>query len=259
MKAVCKCCGKEYEYTVKDISGGHRLLCGDSTSREDVERVMGGEKALVYSDPPYGVSIVSTHEAQSATESDGAFGFVGADGLVPVNAYAPIIGDETTETAEKFYKVCVEIGLKDFVLWGGNYFTAFLPPSPCWLIWDKREGVPSNNFADCEIAWTSFRSPSRIYRQLWSGLLRKGDRQFEGLKRMHPTQKPVELQTKIMIDFPAETYFDGFLGSGSFMVAAQNVGKKMYGIEKSEDYCAVILERMSQAFPALPIERITGV
>lgn len=236
--------------------GEHRLLCGDSTKREDVERVMAGEKALVYSDPPYGVSIVSTDKAQRATESDGTFGFVGAGGIVAVNAYAPIIGDDTTETAEKFYQVCIDIGLTDFILWGGNYFTEFLPPSPCWLIWDKREEIPSNNFADCEIAWASFQRPSRIYKQLWSGLLRKGDRRFEGERRMHPTQKPVELQTKIMADFPANIYFDGFLGSGSFMVAAQNVGKKMYGIEKSKDYCAVILERMSTAFPEMEIKRV---
>jgi site-specific DNA-methyltransferase (adenine-specific) len=217
---------------------------------------MGGEKALVYSDPPYGVSIVCTDKAKGSIGFGGALGFVGADGIVAVNAYAPIIGDDTTDTAEKFYKLCLEIGMKDFILWGGNYFTAFLPPSPCWLIWDKREEIPSNNFADCEIAWASFTKPSRIYRQLWSGLLRKGDRQFEGLRREHPTQKPVELQTKIMTDFPSDIYFDGFLGSGSFMVAAQNVGKKMYGIEKSIDYCAVILERMNTAFPDLQIERL---
>ena len=236
--------------------GKHRLLCGDSTKREDVERLLNGKNAFVYSDPPYGVSIVSTNKAQSTTESNGTYGFVGADGIVSVNAYAPIIGDDTTETAERFYKLCLEIGLNDFILWGGNYFTGFLPPSPCWLIWDKREEIPSNNFADCEIAWASFTKPSRIYRQLWSGLLRKGDRQFEGIKRLHPTQKPVELQTNIMIDFPADIYYDGFLGSGSFMVAAHNVGKKMYGIEKSVDYCAVILQRMSDAFPELTIERV---
>ena len=236
--------------------GEHRLLCGDSTKREDVERVMGGERALVFSDAPYGVEIVSTHKAKGSIGFGGKLGFVGAGGIVAVNAYSPIVGDDTTKTAEKFYKLCLELGMKDFILWGGNYFTAFLSPSPCWLVWDKREGIPSNNFADCEIAWTSFSKPSRIYSHLWSGLLRKGNRKDEGERRMHPTQKPVGLHEKIMADFPADVYYDGFLGSGTTMVACQNLSRKCRGIEISPNYCAVILQRMSDAFPDIKIERV---
>jgi hypothetical protein len=236
--------------------GTHRLLCGDSTKAEDVARVMGGEKALVFSDPPYGVSIVSTDKTTGSIGFGGKLGFVGAGGMVPVNAYHPIIGDDTTATAEGFYKACLDAGMNDFVLWGGNYFTAFLPASPCWLIWDKREDIPSNNFADCEIAWTSFDKPSRIYRHLWSGLLRKGNRKDELIGRVHPTQKPVGLAVNIMQDFPSDIYFDGFLGSGSFMVAAQNVGKRMYGIEMDASYAATVLQRMTDAFPGIEIKRI---
>ena len=234
----------------------HRLLCGDSTKSEDVALVMGGEKGIVFSDPPYGVSIVSTDKAKLPSESNETRGFVGAGGMVPVNAYHPIIGDDTIKTAQEFYGICIEVGIKDFILWGGNYFTTFLPPSPCWLIWDKRENIPSNNFADCEIAWTNFDKPSRIYRHLWSGLLRKGNRKDELMGRVHPTQKPVGLAINIMNDFPAEIYLDGFLGSGSFMVAAKNIGKRMFGIEMDPAYCAVTLERMATAFPGIEIKRI---
>lgn len=234
----------------------HRLLCGDSTKREDVKRVMGEERALVFSDAPYGVEIVSTDKASGTIGFGGKLGFVGAGGMVPVNAYAPIVGDDTTDTAENFYKLCLEIGLSDFILWGGNYFTAFLPPSPCWLVWDKREGIPSNNFADCEIAWTSFDKPSRVYSHLWSGLLRKGNRKDEGERRMHPTQKPVGLTEKIMADFPASVVYDGFLGSGTTLVACQNLGRRGRAIEISPACVAVTLERMSQAFPGIEIKRL---
>jgi len=229
--------------------GEHRLLCGDSTKAEDVARVMGGEKAVVFSDPPYGVSVVG---GGGKTHFKGT---VGGGGIVAANQYSNIIGDDTTDTAELFYQVCMGEGINDFILWGGNYFTAFLPPSCCWLIWDKREDVPSNNFADCEIAWTNYNKPSRIYRHLWSGLLRKGNRKDELNGRVHPTQKPVGLAVNIMQDFPADIYFDGFLGSGSFMVAAENVKKKMYGIEMDKDYCATILQRMLDAFPGIEIRR----
>ena len=223
--------------------GRHRVMCGDSTSAEDVGRLLGDAKPFVFSDPPYGVDIVCTNKAKGSIGFGGALGFVGAGGLVPANAYHPIIGDKTTEAAADYYRLCIEMGIKDFVLWGGNYFTAFLPASPCWLIWDKREEIPSNNFADCEMAWTSFDKPARIYRHLWSGLLRKGNRKDELVGRVHPTQKPVGLAQSIMQDFPADSYFDGFLGSGSFLISAENAGKQMFGMELSPEYVAVILER----------------
>ena len=242
--------------------GEHRLLCGDSTKADDVARVMGGEKAVVFSDPPYGVNAVGgggkTHfKGKVGGGGKTHFkGTVGGGGIVAANKYNNIIGDDTIDTARIFYNVCIELGLVDIILWGGNYFTAFLPPSSCWLVWDKREDIPSNNFADCEIAWTSFTKPSRIYRHLWSGLLRKGNRKDELYGRVHPTQKPVGLAVNVLQDFPANIYFDGFLGSGSFMVAAQNAGNKMYGVEMDEQYCAVILQRMADAFPGIEIERI---
>ena len=218
--------------------------------------MQGEEKAIVFADAPYGVEIVRTDKAEGSIGFGGRLGFVGSDGIVAVNAYAPIVGDDTTDTAEAFYKLCIEFGMKDFILWGGNYFTAFLPPSPCWLVWDKREETPSNNFADCEIAWTSFNSPSRIYRHLWSGLLRKGNRKDESMRRLHPTQKPVGLTENIMRDFPAAVYFDGFLGSGTTLIACENLKRKGRGIEISPMYVAVCLQRMQDAFPDLPIERI---
>jgi 16S rRNA G966 N2-methylase RsmD len=224
--------------------GEHRLICGDCTDKAVVER-FGEKNMMVFTDPPYGVDIVSTNKAESATESDRTFGFVGADGIVAVNAYAPIVGDDTTETAEKFYSLCVDMKYKKIIFWGGNYFTAFLPPSTCWIIWDKREDIPSNNFADCEMAWTSFTSPARIYRHLWSGLLRKGDRKVEGIRRSHPTQKPVGVHENILKDFSEEgdIILDGFLGSGTTLIACERLSRKCRAVEISPAYCAVAIQR----------------
>jgi len=206
--------------------GEHRLICGDCTDPAVVARVMGGERGTVFSDPPYGIDIVQNNK-------------VGGENLAPVGSYAPIVGDKTTDTAKKFYATCREYGFVDFILWGGNYFTDFLPPSPCWIVWDKRGDMNSNNFADCELAWCSFDKPARVYKQVWAGMIREG----ESEKRVHPTQKPVKITADIMRDFPTDIYFDGFLGSGTTLIACENLSRKCRAIEISPAYVAVALQR----------------
>jgi len=221
--------------------GSHRLLCGDSTRKEDVGRVMGKEKAAVISDPPYGVAVV------------GKNGTVGGGNLCAVGVYSPIVGDETTETAKAFYLLCLNLGFSSFGLWGGNYFTDFLPPSSCWFVWDKRGDIASNNFADCELMWTSLDKPSRVYKQVWMGMIKEG----EHGKRVHPTQKPVDTVQESIKLFSEDVIFDGFLGSGTTMVACQNLNRKCRGIEISPEYCSVILQRMLDAFPNIEIKRLS--
>lgn len=126
--------------------------------------------------------------------------------------------------------------------------TDFLPPSACWIIWDKRVDIPSNNFADCEIAWTSFTSPSRIFRQKWSGLLREGDRKSEGIKRLHPTQKPVGVLSKIIKQYTEkdDIIVDLFGGSGSTLIACEQTNRICYMMEIDPIYCDVIINRWEQ-------------
>ena len=240
--------------------GEHRLLCGDSTKKEDVGRVMGGERVdMVFTDPPYGVKIVNCSTKKVGGGGPTHFGKVGGEKIVDARTYPEIAGDNNTDAARLFYEACLSSGIKDFIIFGGNYFTDFLKPSPCWLVWDKEN---TGNFADCELAWTSFPKAAKLYKWLWNGMSRKGEHAIEGKTRVHPTQKPVGLALNIMNDFPADIYLDGFLGSGSFMVAAQNAGKRMFGIElpptkeNPETYCAVILQRMHDAFPGIEIRRI---
>ena len=242
--------------------GEHRLLCGDSTDSDSIEKLLNGQKVdLVFTDPPYGISVVSNNKVGGDKMPTFNTGIVGGGGgatkkgknkIVDAKIYSEIIGDDTTETAKEFYQTCVSLEMKNFIIWGGNYFTDFLPVSACWIIWDKEN---SGNFADVEIAWTSFNKGSKLYKWLWNGMSRKGNREIEGKTRVHPTQKPVGLFGDIFNDFDFKICFDGFLGSGSTMVASHQLKRKCYGMELDPKYCQVIIDRMLKLDPSLTIKR----
>jgi DNA modification methylase len=221
--------------------GEHRLLCGDSTCSDTVAKLMNGEKAdMVFTDPPYGINVVADN------------GTIGKEKLAKAGIYSKVIGDETTDTARDFYNTCIALGMKDFIIWGGNYFTDFLPFSSSWIIWDKRGDMNSNNFADGEMAWCSFHTRVRIYKQVWAGMIRED----ESEKRVHPTQKPVRTLVDIIQDqVKGNIIYDGFLGSGSTMVAAHQLKRKCYGMELDPKYCQVIIDRMKKLDPSLEIKR----
>lgn len=211
--------------------GNHRLMCGDSTKKEDIEKLMNGNKAdMVFTDPPYGINAVGDN------------GEVGADfGVAKKGKYKKIIADDTTETAQNAYDICSKICDK-MILWGGNYFLDFLPSSDGWLIWDKRgdSGI-RNTFADGEMAWCSFHTPIRIYHQLWNGMIREGERE----KRVHPTQKPIRILGEILQDFTndGDVILDVFGGSGSILMACEQIGRTCYMTELSPEYIDVIIKR----------------
>ena len=220
--------------------GEHRLLCGDSTDSDAVAKLMNGNKIdLVFTDPPYGINVVQGDS-------------VGGGKLAKVNSYSKIIGDETTDTAKEFYQTCISLGMQNFIIWGGNYFTDFLAPSMCWIVWDKEN---TGNFADVELAWTSFDKAAKLYKWQWNGMIRKGDKSIEGTTRVHPTQKPVGMFGEIFNDFDFNICFDGFLGSGSTMVASHQLKRKCYGMELDPKYCQVIIDRMIKLDPDLKITR----
>jgi DNA modification methylase len=222
--------------------GEHRLLCGDSTDSDQVAKLMNGQKAdMVFTDPPYGIKVVKSE-------------MVGANfGVAKKGKYSEVIADDTTETAKEFYDTCISLGMNDFIIWGGNYFTDFLPFSDGWLIWNKRAGTDiRNTFADGEMAWCSFHTPIRIYDQLWNGMIREGEKD----KRVHPTQKPIRMLSEVITDhIKGDLIFDGFLGSGSIMVASQKLKRKCYGMELDPKYCQVIIDRMKKLDPTLIIKR----
>jgi site-specific DNA-methyltransferase (adenine-specific) len=218
---------------------------------------MGGEKAdVVYADPPYGIEAVNI--TTKKVGGGGATKFKGTDGAsnwVEAKEYSPIVGDETTDTAKTFYELMTGLKHKNIILWGGNYYSNFLPISRCWFVWDKEM---TGNFSQAEMAWTSFDTGGiRVFKYLWNGLSREGSRYLEGVKRMHPTQKPVGLAMMIFQRFDLlKTIFDGFLGSGTTMVAAHQLNRKCYGMEIDPKYCQVIIDRMRKLDPAIEIKRL---
>jgi DNA modification methylase len=123
------------------------------------------------------------------------------------------------------------------IWWGGNYYP--MPASSCWLVWDK---LNTGNFADCELAWTNLTGAVRIKRHLWNGMIRK-----QNEARWHPTTKPRELMEWCIekVD-PADTILDPFMGSGTTLVAAKQLGRKAIGIEIEEKYCEIAVDRLRQ-------------
>lgn len=110
------------------------------------------------------------------------------------------------------------------IIWGGNYFADYLPPSMGWLYWDKRMG---GDFSDGELAWTSQRRAVRDFsKSPFAGL-------HGGHDRQHPTQKPVALMEWCLGFVPnAQTILDPFMGSGTTGVACANLGRAFIGIER---------------------------
>ncbi|HSR79077.1 MAG TPA: DNA methyltransferase [Xanthobacteraceae bacterium] len=125
-------------------------------------------------------------------------------------------------------------------LFGGNYFA--MPPSPCWLVWDKENG--ETDFADAELAWTNYTGAVRLRRHRWNGMLRLGNEQ-----RYHPTQKPLAVMTWAISLCPERptSVFDPFMGSGTTLRACKDLGiPRAVGIEREEKYCEIAVRRLAQ-------------
>lgn len=220
--------------------GEHRLMCGDSTCGGDVALLMNGQKAdMVFTDPPYGISIVNVNKV-GGDKPFGSKGQVGHGNVVECKKYSPVIGDNTTDTAKKSYELLKQFANK-MIIWGGNYFVDFLDFSDGWIVWDKRGDMNSNNFADGEMAWCSFHTPLRIYKQIWNGMIREGEREV----RVHPTQKPVKMISDVLGDFTKQDdkIIDLFGGSGSTLIACEQLNRKCYMMELDPHYCDVIIDR----------------
>lgn len=128
------------------------------------------------------------------------------------------------------------------VIFGGIYYTDFLPVSSSWIVWDKQNGT--NDFADCEMAWTSHKKAVRIFRYLWNGMIKAKPEQ-----RFHPTQKPLELMRWVIRNYtnPEDIVIDPFAGSGTTLVACVLEGRSCIGVEMQERYKKVIEQRVSDA------------
>ena len=132
---------------------------------------------------------------------------------------------------------------KNQIIFGGNYFAEHLANSPCWIVWDKDN---TGDFADCELAWTSFKTAVRKFTHRWNGMIQHDMKNKD--YRYHPTQKPLRLMRWCLSKYAKEgdTILDPFMGSGTTLRAAKDLGFDCVGIEINPDYVKIAQDRLKQ-------------
>ena len=141
---------------------------------------------------------------------------------------------------------------KNAIIFGGNHLIDYFPfRSSCWIVWDKDNGA--TDFADCELAYTNFKTAVRKFTFRWHGMLQQDMANKE--ERHHPTQKPVELFKMILRDYAIKNdytkIFDPFMGSGTTAIACKSLGLDYVGCELDKDYYEIINKRLSQVQASL--------
>jgi len=183
---------------------------------------------LVLTDPPYGTKEMSHRKNSSrgklALTKD--YGSQEWDNEIPKKQ----IFDEMLRIS------------KNQVIFGGNYFTEYLKNSRCWIVWDKENG--NSDFADCELAWTSFNSSVRMFKFRWNGMLQGNMKQKQ--ERLHPTQKPEQLFEWILDKYSEsnQLILDPFSGSGTTAIACHKLRRRFICIEKEPEYVRLSQKRL---------------
>ena len=208
--------------------GNHRLMCGDSTSIDAVDKLMDGQKAdMVFTDPPYGI-------AYSSAKFNGNKAGV----TNKRNKAEMIIGDG--EDFDPSFLVQMFKGAKEMFVWGYQYYPEKLGRGGL-IVWNKkRESQAANPHGDFELCW-SRRERNKMCWLEWGGFKNKE----KGEDRLHTTQKPVALALWFFENWGKglSRIIDLFGGSGSTMIACEKTGRECYMMELDPKYCDVIIKR----------------
>jgi DNA modification methylase len=231
--------------------GEHRLACGDCTDAAVVARVMGREKAaMVFTDPPYGMRL----------DAD----FSGMVCLGVGNKYENVVGDHEDYDPMHLFR---DFGYcREIFLWGADYYAEKIPKrnDGSWVVWDKMGGGNGVNDdydkmfgSNFELCWSKEKHKRALCRVLWKGIF--GLSKEDTKRRVHPTQKPTELAEWFLSRFSVENAIvaDPFLGSGTTIIACENLKRKCRAIEISPQYVSVAIQRFADAFPGLEIKKIS--
>ena len=215
------------------ILGDHRLLCGDSTNIQHVERLMDGKKAdMVFTDPPYGIAYAGKG-ISAPVKSTGK--------MVKGGNFGQIKGDETTAPARDAFALCSALNIPLMVWWGANYYCDALPGEQSWIVWNKE--VVGEFFSAAELAWTNQKGRTRMFTHMWHGIAKASE---SGQSRVHPTQKPVALAEWAFNEFDAGSIvLDLFGGSGSTLIACEKTSRHCRMMELDPAYCDVVVKRWS--------------
>ena len=186
---------------------------------------------LVLTDPPYGIDI-------------GGSGTIGGSGVVTVKDYGISTWDQVGMSMQQW--MLIRAKSDQWIVWGGNHLCDVIGPSAGVLVWDKKcQNDWNDTFSEMEMAWTNLLTRTKGYRHLWAGALRASERGAN--IREHPTQKPLALLQWCLGFAPdATTILDPFMGSGTTLRAAKDLGRKCIGIEIEEKYCEIAARRLGQ-------------
>ena len=221
--------------------GRHRLLCGDSTSAEDVGRLMDGKKAdMVFTDPPYGVDYIAMRGGEKIT-NDSTAGEA-------YRAMASALGSLPTGVAF----VCCS--WRSLPITMDAMLDAGLKPKAC-IVWDKERGVQNLDKYYKQHEFVLYAGPYGGEKTV-DGDVWKIPRDFDP---DHPTPKPVALPARAINTASSEGQLvaDPFLGSGTTLVACEQLGRTCYGMEISPQYCQVIIDRWEK-LTGQKAERVNG-
>lgn len=234
------------------LLGNHRVLCGDSTDKATVERLMDGKKAdMIFTDPPYGMELDTDYSQMNGTLRDGSY--------IKRNKHEAVIGDDgdydPTHIFEQFGYV------KEIFLWGFDYYAEHIPErkNGSVIVWDKTgDETKDKGFGSSfELCWSRQKHKRTFARIWWQGIFGVKDDQ-KG--RVHPTQKPVQLATWFFERWAKDLtlVIDLFLGSGSTLIACEQTDRTCYGLELDPHYVDVICKRWQTLTGQLPILESTG-
>lgn len=201
------------------------------------------ELAIV--DPPYGIN----HSEKAGKQSGQMFGNASA----PKRTYTTKDWDKQPPN-EDYFKELIRIS-KNQIIFGANHFISKIPyDSSCWIVWDKDNGT--NNFADCELAWTSFTSAVRKFKFTWNGMI-QGDMKNKE-ERFHPTQKPIALYEWLLKNYAqkGDKILDTHVGSASSLIACYNLGFEYIGFELDKEYFDKATQRIESRINQLDIFHI---
>lgn len=225
--------------------GEHRLMCGDSTDVEQVAVLMGGEKAdIVFTDPPYGMNL--------DTDFSGMKSEIFKGGIGGKKYEQGIVDDFDPQMVSAIFDSFDYVD--EIFMWGADYYAQYIPKrnDGSWFVWDKRsnnnDDVEADESSDkqygsCfELCWSKKHHKRELARVKWAGIF---GMYGEDSKRFHPTQKPVALSQWFLRKFSKEEdkVVDLYGGSGSTLIACEQLGRKCYMMELDPHYVDVIIER----------------
>jgi len=204
---------------------------------EAMKEMSENEFDLAIVDPPYGIKASKTNGGVSNP-------FGGKGKKVKSKTYKKKDWDNSAPKKEYF----IELNRvsKNVIIWGANHFIQNIPNanSSCWIVWDKDNS--ENYFADCELAYTSFKTAVRRFKWKWHGMLQQNMKQKQ--KRIHPTEKPIQLYEWLLMNYAKEgdKILDTHLGSGSIAIACHNLGYDLEGYELDKEYYDNALKRIKE-------------